>query len=122
MPGNFHEVPQSVVEAWPDPNYIDPVRRGWMPAFAMTWQIASTLLVAGRFYLRARKQAGSFGLDDLMIFIGWLFSIGFTITAWIGTEKYDLDRHTWDVHPPLYVGAALVRPTHPQTDLTDSEL
>lgn len=110
MPGNFHEVPESVVESWPKPNFTDPVRREWMPAFAITWQVGSTLLVAGRFYLRARRQAGSFGLDDLMIFIGWLFSIGFTTVACIGAGRYDLDRHTWDVHPSLYVGAALVSP------------
>lgn len=109
MPGNFHAVPESVVQSWPKPNYTDPVRREWMPAFAMTWQVASTLLVTGRFYLRAKKQAGSFGLDDLMIFIGWLFSVGFTTIAWIGAERYDLDRHTWDVPTSLYVGTALVR-------------
>ncbi|KAF2173601.1 hypothetical protein M409DRAFT_48556 [Zasmidium cellare ATCC 36951] len=107
MPGNFNAIPESVLQSWPKPNYIDPIRRGWMPAFALTWQIASTLLVAGRFYLRAKKQAGSFGLDDLMIFIGWLFSVGFTALAWIGAERFDLDRHTWDVHTTLYVGTAL---------------
>lgn len=109
MPGNFHEVPKSIQASWPEANFVDPVRRGWMPAFAMTWQVAATVLLAARLYLRARKQAGEFGLDDLMISVGWFFSLGFTTTAWIGTERYDLDRHTWDVHPPLYVGAAQVR-------------
>ncbi|EME42364.1 hypothetical protein DOTSEDRAFT_133091, partial [Dothistroma septosporum NZE10] len=107
MPGNLHVVPEAILVSWPKANFVDPVRRGWMPAFAMTWQAVATILLAARFYLRARRQAGEFGLDDLMIFIGWFFSIGFTTTAWIGTERYDLDRHTWDVHPQLYVGTAL---------------
>lgn len=80
-----------------------------MPEFVAIWQAASSVLVFGRFYLRANKKAGSFGLDDLFVFIGWFFSIGLSTVAWLGTVRFDLDRHTWDVHPELYVGAALVR-------------
>lgn len=29
-------------------------------------------MVAGRFYLRARKLAGTFGYDDLLICFGWV--------------------------------------------------
>lgn len=72
MPGNFHVVPEWVLEHWPEPNYVDPVRRSWMPAFAIVFPAVSTVLIAGRFWLRATKQAGSFGLDDLFIAIGWV--------------------------------------------------
>lgn len=94
--------------SWPPANYINPVRRTWLPAFAVAWQALSTLLLAGRFYLRARRQAGSFGLDDAMIFFGWLFSIGLTTGAYLGSDRYGLDRHTWDLQPTMYAGLALV--------------
>lgn len=72
MPGNFHPVPEWVLERWPEPNYVDPVRRPWMPAFATVFPAVSTVLIAGRFWLRATKEAGSFGLDDLFIAVGWV--------------------------------------------------
>lgn len=79
-----------------------------MPAFCMIWQVVSTLLVSGRFYLRARKRAGTFGLDDVMIFFGWLFSIGLTTGTYLSAKYYGLDRHTWDLQPSMYTGVALV--------------
>lgn len=47
--------------------------------------------------MRARKEAGVFGLDDLLIFIGWFVSVGFTTTAVIDAKWYGIDVHTWDV-------------------------
>ncbi|KXL48519.1 hypothetical protein M433DRAFT_63063 [Acidomyces richmondensis BFW] len=108
MPGNFHSIPESVLQSWPKPNYIDPVRRGWLPVFSCTWLGASTILIAVRFYMRARKEAGVFGLDDLLIFIGWFVSVGFTTTAVIDAKWYGIDVHTWDVRLDMYVDAALV--------------
>ena len=108
MPGNIHDVPQSVLETWPTPNYVDPIRRDWLPAFSLVWLIVSTTLVWGRFFLRARKQAGPFGLDDLFIALAWLFSVGLTTCAWLDTLWYGLGRHTWDVRLDQYTGAALM--------------
>ena len=97
-----------------------------MPAFLLVWQIAATIMVSGRFYLRARKLAGTFGFDDLLIFFGWvslrprarrrravtdmmqLFSIGMSAATWIDTTQFGLDRHVWDVKPEWAVGAAKV--------------
>lgn len=67
----------SVFATWPAPNYINPVTRTWMPGFLLVWQIAATIMVAGRFYLRARKLAGTFGYDDLLIFFGWVSQSNF---------------------------------------------
>lgn len=50
-----------------------------MPAFAMVWQVASTILVWGRFYLRIRRLAGPFGYDDAFMLIAWVSS-GFSTT------------------------------------------
>lgn len=107
MPGNFHTIPPSIVASWPPPNYVDPVRRSWLPILACTLLGVSTVLIAGRFYLRARKQAGDFGLDDLFISVGWLVSVGFSTVAVVASECYGLDVHTWDVRYNQYVGAAL---------------
>jgi len=65
-----------------------------------------TILIAGRFYLRGRRMAGSFGWDDLFIFIEYVVSIGFATCAVLGSEQYYLDRHTWDVPMDAYVPAA----------------
>jgi hypothetical protein len=70
--GNIQEIPPEVLKSWPTPNYVDPVRRNWMPAFAMCWQVASTILVWGRFYLRIRRQAGPFGYDDAFMLVAWV--------------------------------------------------
>lgn len=65
-------IPPEVIASWPSPNYVDPVTRNWMPGFILAWQITSTLLVCGRFYLRAKKLAGAFGWDDLLIAVAWV--------------------------------------------------
>jgi len=75
MPGNFHEIPEYVLDTWPKPNYVDPVRRPWLPAFAMIFPAVSTILISGRFWLRATRQAGGFGIDDVFISIGWVRSL-----------------------------------------------
>ena len=108
MPGNFHEIPPEVLANWPKPDYIDPVRREWLPALACTLLGLSTILVAGRFYLRLRREAGDFGLDDLFIGLGWLFSVGLSTDAIIDADWYGVDVHTWDVRMNQYVGAALI--------------
>ena len=107
MPGNFNSIPPSVIASWPKPNYIDPVRRSWLPAFSCTLLGVSTILITGRFYLRARREAGDFGLDDLFIAIGYVVSIGFTAEAVINSMHNGLDVHTWDVPIEEWVPAAL---------------
>ncbi|KAF2773743.1 hypothetical protein EJ03DRAFT_286011, partial [Teratosphaeria nubilosa] len=108
MPGNFHEVPASVVASWPKPNYVDPVRRAWLPILALFLVALTTLLVAGRFYMRAKKEAGAFGLDDVFIAIAWAVAVLMSASACIDADQKGLDRHTWDVPLDDYVGAALV--------------
>lgn len=107
MPGNFDDVPATGFPGWPAPHYKHPrVRRDWLPILSCTLLGFSTLLVAGRLYLRARKQAGVFGLDDLFISIAWAVSVGFSTTAVIDSTWYGANVHTWDVPPEEYVGAA----------------
>ncbi|EMC95582.1 hypothetical protein BAUCODRAFT_40492, partial [Baudoinia panamericana UAMH 10762] len=101
--------PPSVIASWPAPQYNHPaIERKWMPQFGAIWIAASTILVAGRLYLRATRHAGSLGLDDALIIVGWLFAVALTVTAFIDAGDYGLGRHTWDVRLEWYSGAALM--------------
>ena len=106
MPGNFNEISLEAFSSWPPPNYVDPERRTWLPAYTITFLAVSTLLLAGRLWLRARGQAGPLGLDDLFIFLGWAGSVLFSACAVIAAEVHGLDRHTWDVPPTHFDDAA----------------
>lgn len=73
MPANFFAVTPADIAKWPPGQYVNPPdQRNWLPAFAISWQVVSTILAMGRFYLRARRQAGPFGFDDSLIFVGWV--------------------------------------------------
>jgi len=69
MSGNLNRLDPAVFAAWPTPNYVDPVRKSYMPVYAGVLQGASSLIVLTRLYLRARNQAGPFGLDDVCVCI-----------------------------------------------------
>jgi hypothetical protein len=58
--------------------------------------------------MRARNQAGTFGLDDILIALAYIFSVGLSTVACIDADWYGLDRHTWDVKLQWYTGAALM--------------
>ena len=104
----IRDIPGTDYSQWPTPNYVDPERRKWMPGFILAWQIVSTILISGRFYLRGRKQAGSFGFDDVLVFFGWLWSLGLSINTWYDVTHFGLDRHVWDMRPEWTIGAAKV--------------
>ncbi|KAI7139985.1 hypothetical protein KC352_g29687, partial [Hortaea werneckii] len=109
MPGNFDEIQEDVAASWPDPNYDNPRNhRAWLPEFAIVFLAVSTVLVAGRLYERGMKRAGGWGLDDVLISSGWLFSCGLSVVACIDGSWYGLGRHTWDVRREWYSGAALM--------------
>jgi hypothetical protein len=65
MPGNIPIPPPSVVESWPRPNYVDPVRRAWLPPYAMVLQTAASFVVILRLVFRALNYGGGLGLDDV---------------------------------------------------------
>ena len=65
MPCNIINLTPADVLSWPKPNYVDPVRRTWMPIFSGITFAAATLMVAMRFWLRLRGHAGKLGLDDV---------------------------------------------------------
>lgn len=65
MPGNVHSPSPELVASWPRPNYVDPIRSTWMPAYAGILLAMSSLMVLTRLCLRAKHYAGGLGLDDV---------------------------------------------------------
>ena len=49
-------------------------KRSWMPAYALTMEAVTTLLLGTRLYSRLRHAAGSPGLDDVFITLSWVTS------------------------------------------------
>ena len=107
MPGNFHDIPKSVRAQWPTAHYANPsVKREWLPILSCTLLGFSTVLVGGRLFLRARKQAGVLGIDDLFITIGWIVSVGFSTIAVLDSEWYGLDVHVSEVRCVAHIGTS----------------
>lgn len=120
MPGNFWLPDVSIVYTWPTPNYVDPIERKWLGGYSIAWLVVSSLMVFGRFYLRLRKQAGTFGFDDTLIAIAWVFATFMSVVAVIGSNNY-LGRHMWDIpfdkYPLLIrVGRHVAHQSHPFAD------
>ncbi|WPH03160.1 Hypothetical protein R9X50_00603600 [Acrodontium crateriforme] len=94
MPGNVGIINSA---GWPAPNYVNPEHRAWLPAYAGTLFAVGTIFVATRVALRITKKAGSLGIDDIFLGIGWLGGLAFTISTIMVATKYDIGRHAWDV-------------------------
>ncbi|KAK5010914.1 hypothetical protein LTR28_006946 [Elasticomyces elasticus] len=110
MPGNIHDVPIAVIESWPAPNYVNPVRRNWMPAYAITLQVVTTILVSARFWSRLKRQAGGFGTDDSFILLAWVLNTmdliamyGTYITIFSSQQLSPLDAY-WKAFDLTYTG------------------
>jgi hypothetical protein len=58
---------------------LDHTRRGWMPAYAITIQVITTLLLGIRLISRVKGVGGRVGIDDVLIFFAWLFGLGLTV-------------------------------------------
>jgi hypothetical protein len=65
MPGNIMTIPLEVFGNWPKPNYVDPVRREWMPIYTGILQGVMTIMLSLRLWLRFQNRAGALGLDDV---------------------------------------------------------
>lgn len=107
------------ISKWPTPNYENPDRLTWMPAYSSIWFISATLLFGMRCWLRVRGHAGRLGLDDVrkhetdrrrrcakltcdlpkaILLPGWLAGLWFTVVTMLYTE-WGGSLHVWDVPP-----------------------
>lgn len=108
MGGNLPHIPLEVFISWPTPDYVDPVRRTWMPLYVGILQAVTTLLVCIRLWLRIRNKAGPFGMDDAFLIPAYLGATMMTTIIILDCVQYDSDRHLWDVPPTKYEGLALM--------------
>ncbi|EUC48156.1 hypothetical protein COCMIDRAFT_88217 [Bipolaris oryzae ATCC 44560] len=95
--------PLEVLAKWPTPNYDDPITRPKVvPALAGVFGTIMIIIVAARTWARffIRKNGG---LDDWIILLAMIPTIGFTVVVCLATEVYGFDRHMWDVTPNLYI-------------------
>ena len=78
MPGGLYP-PLSVIESWPQPNYINPVQRDWtVPVILIVLFFITLLIVCARLWARLIVGRNA-GLDDLLIalaMVRWTLSLG----------------------------------------------
>ena len=59
----------------------NPVRRTWMPPYAITIEVITTSLLAIRLASRFKHLGGRPGLDDVFVTTAWVLGIGMTIAV-----------------------------------------
>ena len=105
-------------------------RREWLPAYDITLQVITTLLIGIRLLSRFHHTGGILGIDDLFISIAWAittagnalillcmlnicFLLRFVAKRMLILNlvdyKYGLDRHMWDVPVALWQYGTFVR-------------
>lgn len=79
-------VPPEIREAWPAPNYTDPLTRGpGLTIVVLTFHILATVMVALRSYTRLQLTF-SFGLDDIFTIVALVSkTLGIDIKSFIAT-------------------------------------
>jgi len=82
-----YKIPLSVVALWPPENDVNPERRTWLAPYTVVLAVITTFLLAARFWARYTRQAGSFGLDDVLIGAAWIFSSLFSAAVIYGTSE-----------------------------------
>lgn len=60
--------------------------------------VVATVFVGLRVYARFFK-AKVYGLDDYLVLAAWVPAVGLSATIWLAINKYQWNRHIWDVDP-----------------------
>ena len=101
-------VPLSVFAHWPAPNYVNPVTRGdALLVINIVFIILVTISIAIRLYskMRFKRQAG---IDDIMIVLAYVFTIGMTAVVLLANRNYGWNRHMWDVEVGMIEHANII--------------
>ncbi|KAK5704703.1 hypothetical protein LTR17_021659 [Elasticomyces elasticus] len=97
--------PLPVILTWPTPNTVNPITHG--PALLIVNIIFISLVttaVVGRLYSRIVVKQW-FGMDDSLILLAFLWTVGMTVVVVLANESYGWNRHIWDLAPEMIVGA-----------------
>ncbi|KAF2665814.1 hypothetical protein BT63DRAFT_417339 [Microthyrium microscopicum] len=101
--GVFKPTPSDVLIHWPKPNYVNPVTRGpELLIVTATFLGISTIVVFCRLYARLVIRRW-LGLDDVLIFLAWMASVGVTSAVDYGFTHVGWDKHIWDLTIPNYM-------------------
>ncbi|OBT66477.1 hypothetical protein VE03_03675 [Pseudogymnoascus sp. 23342-1-I1] len=90
--------PAEVMASWPEPNYVDPVRRGNESIVIQGVLVALVaLFVSIRLYARLVITKAGIGLDDVLIVISAIVGLGLTTSVILAIHNYGWDIHVWDL-------------------------
>ena len=93
---------------WPAPNYINPTTRGdALLVINIFFIILVTLSIAVRIYSRVRVKRQA-GMDDIMIVLAYIFTIGMTAVVLLANRNYGWNRHMWDVEVSMIEHANII--------------
>jgi hypothetical protein len=104
----MREVPLSVFLHWPAPNYENPTTRGnALLAVNIVFITLVTLSIGIRLYSRMLVKHQS-GIDDVMIVLAYIFTIGMTAVVLLANRNYGWNRHLWDVEVSMIEHANII--------------
>ncbi|KAI2469292.1 hypothetical protein F4781DRAFT_230408 [Annulohypoxylon bovei var. microspora] len=105
--------PPSVAASWPTINHINPETRGHLGMIVgLLLVVLVTIILAIRLYSRKWLTRG-FGLDDVFILLAYFPTIAYTIIGIIAEDKFQWNRHTWDLELGFFVpGLQLIFANH----------
>jgi hypothetical protein len=93
----MRDIPLSVYREWPSPNYQDPSTRGnALLVINIIFLTLVTLSITIRLWSRFKVKYQS-GMDDVMIVLAYVFTIGMTAVVLLANRNYGWNRHLWDV-------------------------
>ncbi|KAK2841576.1 hypothetical protein FQN49_006122 [Arthroderma sp. PD_2] len=90
--------PTSVILSWPTPNYVDPtdVHGPLVIILNSIFAALTVFVVIIRIFSRTHISK-SFGLDDILIILATIPTLGCGTIVILGTVKYGWNRHVYDV-------------------------
>jgi hypothetical protein len=104
----MREVPLSVYLHWPAPNYDNPTTRGdALLTTNIIFILLVTLSIGIRLYSRMLVKHQS-GIDDVMIILAYIFTIGMTAVVLLANRNYGWNRHMWDVEVGMIEHANII--------------
>jgi hypothetical protein len=84
--GGVHPPPEVLLN-WPNPNFVNPEKRGWEAPIVLIVMLAvTTVIYLARLWARL-VVARNFGLDDILMSVAMLPVFGLTISTILG-ESY----------------------------------
>lgn len=104
----MREIPLSVYLEWPAPDYANPTTRGdALLTINIVFITLVTLSLGVRLYSRMLVKHQS-GMDDVMIVLAYLFTIGMTAVVLLANRNYGWNRHMWDVETNMIQHANII--------------